>query len=78
MGIVDFILNLAGLLLWLNWRSNRFDPLVKRQPATLMARCGRPRPAPSGAGAAGFHCGLLLLRAVVYWWVGSQASWPER
>ena len=30
MGYVDFILNLAGLLLWLNWRSDRFDPLVKR------------------------------------------------
>ena len=42
MGIVDFILNLAGLLLWLNWRSNRFDPLVKRLPATLM---GTLRPA---------------------------------
>ena len=42
MGIVDFILNLAGLLLWLNWRSNRFDPLVKRLPATLMGTL-RPR-----------------------------------
>ena len=21
MGVIDFILNLAGLLLWLNWRS---------------------------------------------------------
>ena len=42
MGIIDFILNLAGLLLWLNWRSNRFDPLVKRMPATLM---GTLRPA---------------------------------
>ena len=27
MAYVDFILNLAGLLLWLNWRSIRFDPL---------------------------------------------------
>ena len=34
MGIVDFILNLAGLLLWLNWRSGGFDPL---------AQTGRPR-----------------------------------
>ena len=36
MGIVDFILNLAGLLIWLNWRSNRVDPMIKRLPATLM------------------------------------------
>ena len=26
MSLIDFILNLAGLLLWLNWRSIRFDP----------------------------------------------------
>ena len=42
MGYVDFILNLAGLLLWLNWRSVRFDPLNQRTPATLM---GTLRPA---------------------------------
>jgi hypothetical protein len=35
MALIDLILNLAGLLLWLNWRSVRFDPLGKRTPATL-------------------------------------------
>ena len=73
MGIVDFILNLAGLLLWLNWRSNRFDPLIQRLPATLM---GTLRPAAPRRlrrwHLLGFLAGLLLLRALIYWWIGSQ------
>jgi uncharacterized protein YggT (Ycf19 family) len=67
---VDFILNLAGLLLWLNWRSIRFDPLVKRTPATLM---GTLRPA-SPKKIRRWHllvflAGLIFLRAVVYRWI---------
>jgi uncharacterized protein YggT (Ycf19 family) len=79
MGTVDFILNLAGLLLWLNWRSNRFDPLVKRLPATLM---GTLRPAtpktlrrwhlPAFIGA------FLLLRALIYWWIGRETNWSGK
>ena len=70
MGYVDFILNLAGLLLWLNWRSIRFDPLEKRTPATLM---GTLRPA-TPRKVRRWHllviiAGLLLLRAVIYRWV---------
>ncbi len=73
MGIIDFILNLAGLLLWLNWRSNRFDPLVKRMPATLM---GTLRPA-APKRLRRWHllaliALLLLLRAVIYWWIGAM------
>lgn len=70
MGIVDFILNLAGLLLWLNWRSIRFDPLVQRTPATLM---GTLRPA-SPKKIRRWHllvflAGLIFLRAAVYRWI---------
>jgi uncharacterized protein YggT (Ycf19 family) len=70
MGIVDFILNLAGLLLWLNWRSLRFDPLAKRTPATLM---GTLRPAAPKKlrrwHLLFFLAALLLLRAVIYRWL---------
>jgi uncharacterized protein YggT (Ycf19 family) len=76
MNIVDFILNLAGLLLWLNWRSLRFDPLGKRTPATLIGTLRRAEPRrlrrwhlPAALG------GLLLLRAVVYWQIGSEVGW---
>lgn len=70
MSIVDFILNLAGLLLWLNWRSIRFDPLTKRLPATLM---GTLRPAAPAKfrrwHLLAFIGGLLILRAAAYRWV---------
>ena len=70
MGIVDFILNLAGLLLWLNWRSIRFDPLAKRTPATLM---GTLRPAAPKKlrrwHLLVFLAGLLFLRALIYRWI---------
>lgn len=70
MAIVDFILNLGGLLLWLNWRSLRFDPLAKRTPATLM---GTLRPAAPKKNRRWhllvFLAVLLFLRAVVYRWL---------
>jgi uncharacterized protein YggT (Ycf19 family) len=70
LNIVDFILNLAGLLLWLNWRSIRFDPLAKRTPATLM---GTLRPAAPQKlrrwHLLVFLAGLLFLRAVIYRWI---------
>ena len=70
MSIVDFILNLAGLLLWLNWRSIHFDPLVKRLPATLM---GTLRPAAPDKfrrwHLLALIVGLVVLRAAAYRWV---------
>src|ERR1017187_4884790 len=76
MGYIDFILNLAGLLLWLNWRANRFDPLVKRMPATLM---GTLRPA-APKRLRRWHllvllAALLVARALLYRWVG--AAFPQ-
>jgi len=75
---VDFILNLAGLLLWLNWRSLRFDPLGKRTPATLIGTLRRAEP----QRLRHWHLlaaigGLLLVRAVFYWQIGlvSKPVW---
>ncbi|HEY4415761.1 MAG TPA: hypothetical protein VGO57_08720 [Verrucomicrobiae bacterium] len=79
MGIIDFILNLAGLLLWLNWRSLRFDPLAKRTPATLM---GTLRPA-SPERLRRWHlllfiAVLLLVRALLYRWIGPMFPWVAK
>src|ERR1035441_3527840 len=76
MALIDFILNLAGLLLWLNWRSARFDPLGKRTPATLIGTLRRAEP----RRLRRWHLlaalgGLLLLRAGIYWQIGSAAHW---
>jgi len=76
MGLIDFILNLAGLLLWLNWRSIRLDPLGKRTPATLIGTLRRAEPSRFRRwhllAALG---GLLLLRAALYWQIGSGVGW---
>jgi len=79
MGLIDFILNFTGLLLWLSWRSSRFDPLVRTSAASL---AGTLRPAekrkfkgwPSVVGLVG----LLVVRAFLYWQIGSPAMWNPR
>ena len=76
MSLIDFILNLAGLLLWLNWRSIRFDPLGRRTPATLIGTLRRAEP----RRLQRWHLlaalgGLLLLRAALYWQIGSGVGW---
>ena len=75
MGYVDFILNLAGLLLWIKWRSLPFDPFTKRTPATLVGTLRRAAPSHfrrwhllAGIGM------LLVLRAVFYWQIGSASN----
>ncbi len=76
MGLIDFILNLAALLLWLNWRSLHFDPLTRRTPATLVGtlRPAAPRHWKSWQLLASLGL-LLLLRSVLYWDIGSAVSW---
>jgi uncharacterized protein YggT (Ycf19 family) len=79
MGVVDFILNLAGLLLWLNWRSNRFDPLVRRSPATLMGTLRPAAPKKLRRWHLLVFIGLLLLlRALVYWSIGHETNWSGK
>ncbi|MEI9963054.1 MAG: hypothetical protein WDM76_18655 [Limisphaerales bacterium] len=79
MGFIDFILNLAGLLLWVNWRSLPFDPFTKRTPATLVGTLRRAAPSRFRRWHLLLAIGaLLLLRAVFYWQVGSAAHWTGR
>jgi uncharacterized protein YggT (Ycf19 family) len=79
MAIIDFILNLAGLLLWLNWQSVRLDPLTKAAPATLTGTLRRAVPNRLKRwhflGALG---GLLFLRTVFYWQIGGAVNWTAR
>jgi uncharacterized protein YggT (Ycf19 family) len=79
MAIVDLILNLAGLLVWLNWRSNRFDPLIRRVPATLMGTLRPAEPKKLRRWHFLLFIGvLLLLRALIYWWIGRETNWSGK
>jgi uncharacterized protein YggT (Ycf19 family) len=79
VGYVDFILNLAGLLLWINWRSLLFDPFTKRTPATLVGTLRRAAPSHfrrwhllAAIGA------LLIVRALFYWQIGPVVNWTGK
>ena len=79
MGLIDLILNLAGVLLWLSWRSIRSDPLVKTLPATLIGtlRRAEPRRIRGWQLLAGLGT-LLLLRALLYRQIGADADWTPK
>jgi uncharacterized protein YggT (Ycf19 family) len=79
MGLIDFILNLAGVLVWLSWRSLRFDPLVKTKPATLVGtlRPAEPRRLKGWQHLAGLGA-LLVLRALLYRQIGPEAEWTPK
>ena len=76
VGVIDFILNLAGLMLWLNWRTLPFDPLTTATPATLIGTLRRAEPTRYKRWhfAAGLVA-LLLLRAVFYRLIGPSVDW---
>ena len=79
MGLIDFILNLAGVLVWLSWRSIRFDPLVKTRPATLVGTLRRAEPRhPKGWQLLAGLAVLLVLRALLYQQIGPEADWTPK
>ena len=76
MDLIDFILNLAGLSLWLNWLSIRFDPLTRPTAATLVGTLRKASRAP--AHRLAFIAGLVALlhgRGFFYWAIGSAIDW---
>ena len=79
MGAIDFLLNLAGLLLWVSWRSQRFDPLAKSTPVTLVGTLKRAQaPTLRGGPLVLVILGLILFRAILYWLIGSPANWTPK
>jgi len=79
MALIDFILNLAGVLIWLNWRSIRFDLLIKTTPATLVGTLRRAEPRrPKGWHLLAGLAALLVLRALLYRLIGTEADWTPR
>ena len=79
MSLIDFILNVAGLLLWLNWRSVFADPFATPTPSTLSGTLRRAQPRqvqrwhfPAALAA------LLLVRAVIYQQIGPAVNWTPK
>jgi hypothetical protein len=73
---LDFILNLAALLLWLNWRAVKFDPIGQSAPATLAGTIRRAEPSRVRPWhSLLFLVFLLFLRAWFYWRMDAFAYW---
>jgi uncharacterized protein YggT (Ycf19 family) len=76
MGLIDFILDIAALLLWLSWRGVTIDPLTKATPATLAGTLRRAEP----SRVRHWHflvalLGLIVLRALLYRSLGPALHW---
>src|SRR5947209_7172373 len=79
MGAIDFLLNIVALLLWVSWRSLRFDPLVRSTPVTLVGTLKRAEPRRvRGTQLALVLPALISLRALLYWLIGSPANWTPK
>jgi uncharacterized protein YggT (Ycf19 family) len=77
MSLVDFILNIVGLALWLNWRAVSL-PLTGTPGKSLVLTL-RPAGPPRPRLYYGFALALLLLaRAAFYWQVGDPIHWSPR
>lgn len=79
LDLIDFILNIAGLLLWLNWRSIRLDPFHRGTPATLSGTVRRAEP----MRLKRWHflaalVALLVIRAFFYGQIGPAVGWTPR
>lgn len=79
LDIIDFILNVAGLLLWLNWRTVRLDPINRPIPATLMGTVRRAEPLRLTRWHFLVALGaLLFVRAIFYGQIGPAVNWVPR
>lgn len=76
MALIEFLLNLAGLLLWINWRTLAADPLRTAAPATLAGtlRRAEPRRVRRWHFLAALVL-LLVLRAEFYRLLGPALDW---
>lgn len=76
VGLIDFIVNAAGLLLWFNWRATRLDPLTRTSPAALTGTLRRAEPSRLKRRISLVAlAGLICVQAFFYRLLGPPADW---
>lgn len=79
MSVLDFILNCAGLLLWLNWRSRGLSGPGRAAGIALISTLRRAETQRGDAWVAPVVlASVLFLRAVFYWQIGPALGWLPR
>src|SRR5438874_4262659 len=74
MSLIDLILNLAGLLLWLNWRAIDFGAISSPR-VSIVSNLKKLNRSPSRWIFFFILIAVLLIRAVIYWQLGSALNW---
>ncbi|MST94317.1 MAG: hypothetical protein EXS33_03420 [Pedosphaera sp.] len=76
MALLNFILNLAALLLWLGWRSRSVDSPARPAGIALISTLKKAGPAGGRIWMFALALGaLLFLRALLYWQIGPALHW---
>ena len=80
--LIDFLLNLAGLLSWLSWRAVLFDPLARSRFSPAASLIGTLRKAdPAGSRRWRFLivlATLLVARGAAYSVIGPAVNWTPK
>jgi hypothetical protein len=74
MSLIDLILNLAALLLWLNWRAIDFGAISSPR-VSIVSNLKKLNRSPSRWIFLGILIALLVVRAIIYWQLGSALNW---
>ena len=78
MNVLDFVLNCAALLLWLNWWSREFSA-PRASGIALVSTLRRAEPARRDRWKSPVVLvAILLVRSLVYWQIGSSTHWTPR
>src|SRR5262245_29923804 len=76
MDLINFLLNVAGLLLWLNWRAVGLSAVATPSGMPLLGTLKRAEPSgPKHWLPLAALGGLLLFRAIAYWQIGPVVGW---
>ena len=76
MSVLDFILNLAALLLWINWRMLGVEGRARATGGTLLGTLKRINPAPAQRWSHLLGLVVLLgLRSLLYGQLGGALNW---
>ncbi len=79
MDVIDWILNLACVLLWLNWQSIRFTRLPQSIGVSLAGTLRQAAPARAARWSSlGALVAILFIRSLFYLQIGSAVSWTPK
>ncbi len=76
LGIINLILNVAGVLLWLRWREEMILSSRRAGGGTLLGTLRRATSARASRWSwLGMVAGLVVVRALGYWQMGTAVRW---